>query len=288
MTEDKVLGKHLASGLVPGLQMSIGTFSILPVPRLGKESSKPAPTIAADTAGWAMVLSPLVALLLGAIASVVMFVLQSAWPASGISDLAAGAIAIALVAVLTGGLHWDGVADTADAIGSRRPPTQARKILKDPHVGAHGALAVVLLVLVQISALAVSSARGSSAVSLLVALMSSRLAAAWVCRESVQYGQERTSAPRGLGETVLGTARRLPLGAMTLLVMILSVVLATTRGDRTINVEIAAFLVPPLTVLCGVGIARWTKRRLGVVNGDVLGWTIELCMVCALLLLSLV
>ena len=56
-------------------------------------------------------------------------------------------------ALLTGGLHEDGFADVADAFRAGRAPEKIFSILKDSRVGAHGALALVLVSLVRWQAL---------------------------------------------------------------------------------------------------------------------------------------
>jgi adenosylcobinamide-GDP ribazoletransferase len=54
---------------------------------------------------------------------------------------------------ITGGLHLDGFLDTADALFSHRTTEQKLQILKDPHVGSMGIIAVILLFLLEFSAL---------------------------------------------------------------------------------------------------------------------------------------
>ena len=55
----------------------------------------------------------------------------------------------ALPFILTGFIHLDGFSDVSDAILSRRDPETRRRILKDPHIGAFGVIALVLLILAQ-------------------------------------------------------------------------------------------------------------------------------------------
>ena len=64
------------------------------------------------------------------------------------------ALAVALLAVATGGLHLDGLADTADGLGSRRPADQALEIMRRSDAGPLGIATLVLVLLVQVSALA--------------------------------------------------------------------------------------------------------------------------------------
>lgn len=65
----------------------------------------------------------------------------------------AALLALLFWALITGGLHEDAVADVADAFRSWRPPEKIIAILKDSRTGAHGALALILLVLIRWQAL---------------------------------------------------------------------------------------------------------------------------------------
>ncbi len=58
-----------------------------------------------------------------------------------------------MLALLTRGLHLDGLADTADGLGTGRDPARALAAMKDPHVGAFGVVTLVLALLVQAAAL---------------------------------------------------------------------------------------------------------------------------------------
>ena len=81
---------------------------------------------------------PLVGLLLGAIAGAVALLLQ---PWCGV-PLAAlfGVLALAL---LTGGFHLDGLADTCDGIFSARTRDRMLEIMRDSRLGTHGGLALI-------------------------------------------------------------------------------------------------------------------------------------------------
>src|SRR5262245_54128858 len=63
-------------------------------------------------------------------------------------------LALLVVAVLTRGLPEDGLADVSDAIRAYRTREQMHAILKDSRIGAHGALALILSILIRWQALA--------------------------------------------------------------------------------------------------------------------------------------
>jgi len=114
----------------------------LPLPGLGR----PAPAAGepgAEAAGpavhpWAMAFFPVVGLFLGAVLWTADRVLSLFLPAQ-VTDLAL----LAVLAALSGAIHWDGLMDTADALGA--PPERRLDVLKDVHVGSFGMLALVFV-----------------------------------------------------------------------------------------------------------------------------------------------
>lgn len=107
------------------------------------------PWRAEDLAGSA-VMFPVVGALLG-LAGGLAYAL--AWRLELTSFLAALA-AIATVALLTGAMHEDGLADVADGFGGGRTRDDALRIMRDPRIGTFGALALLLALLARTGALA--------------------------------------------------------------------------------------------------------------------------------------
>lgn len=93
--------------LMDGLRFAVGTLSVLPV-RVER--------VDRQVAGQAMTLAPAVGLLLGLIAGLAL--LPPAPPLLG------AALALGLLALLTRGLHLDGLADLADGLGSGKRPAR--------------------------------------------------------------------------------------------------------------------------------------------------------------------
>jgi len=113
-------------------------LTLLPVPG-GAAPAEGAP--GAEPAGpavhpWAMAFFPLVGLFLGAVLWTCDRVLGAFLP-DPVTDLAV----LGVLAVLTGAIHWDGLMDTADALGA--PAERRLEVLKDVHVGSFGMLALV-------------------------------------------------------------------------------------------------------------------------------------------------
>jgi adenosylcobinamide-GDP ribazoletransferase len=108
---------------------------------------------------------PLVGLLIGLIAAGFDYAVGLALPV-----LPASALTVMLLICLTGGLHMDGLADTADGFFSARPRDKMMEIMRDSRIGVMGVLAVVFAVLLKVTLLANLSAPSRWAVVLLMPL----------------------------------------------------------------------------------------------------------------------
>ena len=74
---------------------------------------------------------------------------------STLGALLAAAVLVTLWAALTGLLHWDGLADCADGIGVRGDAARKLAVMRESGIGAFGTVAIVLVALLQVTALAV-------------------------------------------------------------------------------------------------------------------------------------
>jgi adenosylcobinamide-GDP ribazoletransferase len=74
------------------------------------------------------------------------------WAASQAWDpFVAAALVVAADLALTGALHADAVADVADGVASRKPPAEAMAIMREPQVGAVGAVTATIVVLLRLA-----------------------------------------------------------------------------------------------------------------------------------------
>jgi len=97
---------------------------------------------------WISIWFPLVGLLLGAIQAGIWFGLD------GYSNLTRCLIAVTAGVLLTGGFHEDGLSDSVDALGGGYDRETVLRILKDSRIGAFGALALILVLMLKLSLLA--------------------------------------------------------------------------------------------------------------------------------------
>lgn len=263
-------GRPGKAGLAP-LRSALGLFTILPV--------RAAPEIGRDDAAAAVLWLPVVGLLLSVPAAAVLLAVEAGGH-SGPRRLLAAALAIGVLALLTGGLHLDGLADTADGLGSRRPREEALAIMRRSDVGPFGVAALLFTVLVQITALATVAPGWPDAAALAVAVVTGRTAVV------LATGPGSPAArPDGFGALVAGatsTRARVVAGAAALAVTAVNAAAAWGAYSAARGAGAA------LAGLCaGDLLRRLARRRLGGMTGDVFGALIELTTATVLLSLAL-
>ena len=91
---------------------------------------------------------PFVGALLGLLLVLTSLVFQQFLP-----PMVSAALLVAVWALLTGGLHLDGVSDTCDALFAATTRERRLEILRDVHMGAFGAVGLVLTLLLKFAAL---------------------------------------------------------------------------------------------------------------------------------------
>ena len=148
-----------------------------------------------------MAWAPAVGLLLGVIASAVLFLTDHPL---GAGPLTASGLAVGSLALLTRGLHLDGLADLADGLASGKPAPAALDIMRRSDIGPLGVVTLVLTLLLQVAALsqAESAGHGRGPATLIAAVVTGRLALTWACRRGVPAAR-----PDGLGALVAGSVR---------------------------------------------------------------------------------
>jgi adenosylcobinamide-GDP ribazoletransferase len=156
--------------------------------------------------------------------------------------------------LLTGALHEDGLADTADALGSGATGEEALRILRDPRLGTYGVIAVVVTLVWRILTLA-------------------SLPPAWALGGLVLAHALGRSAAVVLA-AIAEPARADGLGrAAVLEIRPVDTSVATISALGIGSVAAGVWLVP-VVVLAALSLLFWrglATRRLGGVTGDVLG-----------------
>lgn len=238
-----------------GLLAALGLLTRIPVPaRVWR-----APGVQARSLPW----YPLVGLLLGASLAALAWLLREAAP------LLMAALLVAAWAWLTGGLHLDGLADSADAwVGGMGDRERTLAIMKDPRSGPAGVSALVLVLLLKTAALA--SLAGSAWQWLWLAPLLARagLTAAFLALPYVRAG--------GMGAGLAGAARA-PCMAALLATLLIVAIVARLHGLAALLAAVAVF---------GLW-RRACRKRLGGMTGDTCGALAELVETAVLVALAL-
>jgi adenosylcobinamide-GDP ribazoletransferase len=193
-------------------------------------------------------LFPVMGIALGAALGALGLALDLALPPSvtAVLVLAAGVLA-------TGGLHLDGLMDTADGVFGGETPKRRLEIMRDSRVGSYAVLAGGLALLGEYACLSQLAGVGRFA-ALVVALGLSRWALA------LALGAFPSARATGLGATFHGDAGRHPLAVAT----VFAVGLAAAFGVF----GLAGLVVTAATVVAG---GRFLAGRLGGLTGDTYG-----------------
>jgi adenosylcobinamide-GDP ribazoletransferase len=171
------------------------------------------------------------------------------------SPLVAAALVVAVDAIVTGGLHLDGVADVGDVVGSRRRGAAALEVARDPNVGALGAVALACVLLLRFSLLTLLIT-GGGVWALLAVPVAGRAAMLHALR---RCGPDERSLAHPLVAAATGPVLTTAfVGALTALVL---------TGPGPVRSGLAVLLVIALVE----GGTRWWRHRIGQASGDLLG-----------------
>ncbi len=120
------------------LIMAFSTYSKIPMPRIEWNKRNMA---------YSMCFFPLIGVVIGGVNAGALYLMKYIW---GLSSLLTGAILSVVPVLITGGIHFDGFLDVADARSSYKDKEEKLRILKDPHIGAfaviYGSCYMLLLV----------------------------------------------------------------------------------------------------------------------------------------------
>ena len=173
----------------------------------------------------------------------------------GLPALACALLALAATMAVTGALHEDGLADTADGLGGGRDRAEKLEIMRDSRIGVYGVLALTIGVGLRAAALASLAQPGAAAAAL--------ICAGAVSRGAVPAVMARLAPARRDG--LAAAAGRLPsetaLAATGIAALVAVVALGPPAG-------LVAVLVGGGAAAAVMGLAR---RQLGGHTGDVLG-----------------
>ncbi|WP_245569732.1 adenosylcobinamide-GDP ribazoletransferase [Gordonia shandongensis] len=230
-----------------GVRDAVAWITVIPVPRGSDDFDR-------ARGGAAISAVPLVGAALGAAVAAGTFGLSH----TSLPTALIGVLTVAVLALATRGMHLDGLADTADGLGSYGDPARVRTIMRTGDLGPFGA-ATLLLVLITQAAAYTALAADHRWPAIALAVFAGRAAVPVACRTTLPPANDD-----GFGALVAGTQRA---GAAVWVVVLVG-------AAAVLGVQPA---VVALVALVGAwAFTRHCARRAGGMTGDVVGATVEL------------
>ena len=195
---------------------------------------------------------PIIGLLVGLVAILLRFVLAVFFPMPFCLM-----VVLAFLIWVTGGLHEDGLADVADGMAGGWTTEDRLRIMKDSHVGAFGALALALMLLIKYSALT-----SMNPLHVDNAIVSGQLLARWAF---LPFGYFNSPAREGLGSRFMKGITKETVIITSVLAATIVILLSPLRGA-------IAFCVSGIVVAAS---CAYFRARLGGVTGDCFGATFQ-------------
>lgn len=194
----------------------------------------------------------------------------------GLSPLLAGALSVTATVLLTGAIHEDGLSDTVDGFGGGKTATAKLEIMRDHHIGAYGAIALVLSVLLRVAAITEVSQRGAWAVLGLL------IAAEAISRAAIVRLWHDLPAARvdGLSKDTGSPDGRATMTALAVAVVIVAVAGIAAAGFFATLIA-AAGTAAAVFVFTGI-----CRNQIGGQTGDTLGAVQQVAVVTFLTLVA--
>ncbi|UPJ40298.1 adenosylcobinamide-GDP ribazoletransferase [Bradyrhizobium sp. 40] len=234
---------ELLRDLIADLRIAASFVTILPV-----ASSEPAGDGAIARATWALPVAGLVVGLAGAL----VYAISSRF---GLTSSLAALLALAATALITGALHEDGLADTADGLGGGRTRERKLEIMRDSRIGTYGVCALILSFGLRWSALAAIANPWAVALALCAAHTAARAGL------PAFMSQVAPARPDGLSASTGSPPGRSI--AIAFVVGTLALTLALGPGKALVSLILLS--------LAGLMLARLAIRQIGGQTGDILG-----------------
>jgi len=215
--------------------------------------------------GRSLLYYPLVGLLIG------LSIGANLWLFGGLSTHLCAALTLTLWVLLTGGLHLDGLADSADGwLGGYGDREKTLHIMHDPYCGPIGVITLLLLLLLKFTALEALISNGATALPVLVPLLGrTALVALFLTTPYVRAG--------GLGALL---AQHMPEGESLAVVAMVLLLVPLWQGEVGFYLLLAA-----ASALFTLRLLM--LRRIGGTTGDTAGAMVEICETVTLLVAAM-
>ncbi len=153
---------ELLTRIIADIRVAVSFSTIIPA-----GPAKPADSGELSQAGWAL---PVAGLVVGFAGAIIYEIARKL----GLPTDPAAVLALTTTIAITGAIHEDGLADSADGLGGGKDRDSRLEIMRDSRIGTYGACALVVSLLVRWSALATIAEPASVASALLAAHAAAR------------------------------------------------------------------------------------------------------------------
>ena len=223
-----------------------------------------ADTTRMSASAWAF---PMVGVIVGTLAAIIGLLLMK----TGLSAGLCAAVVLAVMIIITGAMHEDGLADTVDGLWGGWDKERRLEIMKDSHIGTYGVLALLLSVILRWTAIAGLISTGGLLVGVIIAATLSR-APMVVLMAVIPHARDG-----GLSASV-GRVTQTPAAIAVGFAVLTAVVFCGWSG----LLSVAA------VALSGLICALIAQRKIGGQTGDILGATQQISEIVVLLTMAVI
>lgn len=251
--------------MVAGLRTAVGFLTRVP---MGETEG-----VLARAVGW----FPAVGALIGLAQGLVLVTANLL-----VDPLLAAVLSVAVSTLITGAFHLDGIADVADAFGGGWTREQRMAILKDSRLGTYGTATVVIVVLIEVAALATIVERPAleAVVAVMAAHSVSRAAAVVTMRVA------RPATVDGLAAAYVAEAGPASLSLASAVAGAILVGLAMLMGGGSVAVGVTVAAVVLAVAMTTTAMIILANRKIGGITGDVLGSVQQLGALATLVVMA--
>ena len=246
--------------MIKAFFIALGLLTRIPVPKIFHVTEYDSEQLY----GWSVLFYPLIGLIIGGVLVFTSWALSLLdLPANGLVE---AAILLTIWVLITGALHLDGLADSADAwLGGYGDQKRTLEIMKDPYSGPAAVVVLVLVLLLKFSILTVVDWQ-----VLLLAPVTARASVMvlFASTENVRKG--------GMAETAVNNLSKPAVWIVLFLVLALAVFLLGTQSWALVILFITAYLL-----------RRLMLKRIKGMTGDTAGAMLEVMEVMTLLVFIL-
>lgn len=257
--------------LLLAVRASLTLFTVIPIAPLQLDRR---------AARHAMLVAPAVGILVGGLAAAAVLALRTLIDLDLPYNILIAVVGIGVLTATSRGLHLDGLADTADALGSYGGPDRAAEVMAKGDIGPFGIIAIVFALLLQVGGLHGCLEAHRATEGLVVSAMAGALSATAAC---VGVPAARTA---GLGALVARSIRFWEFALAAAACAGVAAVIGSIDEGSGIHGSVRGVAGLAVGVLLSQLFMRHAVRRFGGISGDVFGAVVEVGITSSLVVIA--